>query len=226
MGVLTDMTISVLIADDHPIVLRGLKALIDGDTAFTVVATANEGAGAIEALRQAAPDIAVLDLNMPSISGLEVLALAQNEGMRTKIVILAAAASDGDIHAAVTGGVRGLLFKESAPQALMDCLHAVARGASWLPDEIGAVVGRETARLKRWQARASVLTQRELELVRFVSRGRSNKEIAFALQLSEGTVKVHLNNIFRKLEVATRTQLIALVGASRSEADRSAQRVN
>jgi DNA-binding NarL/FixJ family response regulator len=201
---------SVLIADDHPIVLGGLRALIDSDPDFHVVATAENGDEAAQKIAQFVPDLAVLDLNMPRQSGLEVLSRVGQAGLATQIVILAAAASDAQIHDIVGAGARGLLFKESAPRVLMDCLTAVVGGGVWLPPGTEQIVSRLEERSRAWQFRMRSLTGRELEVVRLVNSGCSNKEIAYTLQLSEGTVKVHLNNIFRKLNVSTRFELTSL----------------
>lgn len=201
---------SVLIADDHPIVLGGLRALIDSDPGFQVVATAENGEEALGKIEQFVPDLAVLDLNMPRQSGLEILSRVGQVGLTTQIVILAAAATDAQIHDIVGAGARGLLFKESAPRVLMDCLKIVAGGGVWLPPGTEQIVSRLQERSRAWQFRMQSLTSRELELVRLVNSGCSNKEIAYTLQLSEGTVKVHLNNIFRKLNVSTRFELTSL----------------
>ena len=200
---------TILIADDHPVVLSGLRALIDADPTFNVVATASDGAQAMDRIAQLAPDIAVLDFRMPLQSGLEVLGRIRVQNLRTRVVILAAAASDHDVHAIVTAGARGLLFKESAPQVLLECLDAVARGETWMPDGTDQIVARTAEQRDLWQSRLLSLTNREFEIVRLVNSGSSNKEIAYALQLREGTVKVHLYNIFRKLDVKTRAELVA-----------------
>ena len=201
------MVYSVLIADDHPILLGGLKALIDVDPDFDVVATAADGAQALEELRTIEPDVAILDLNMPLLNGLDVLGSAISPGLKTRFVILAAAVTDDDIHRLVTAGAKGLVFKEAAPQLLIDCLKTVVSGGTWYSDDIADIVSRQGKEKRLWQERFSSLTEREIEITRLASEGKSNKEIAYELQLVEGTVKVHLNNIFRKLHVATRAEL-------------------
>jgi DNA-binding NarL/FixJ family response regulator len=200
---------SVLIADDHPILLSGLKALIDADPDFNVVATAADGATALEKVRQIEPDVAVLDLNMPLRTGLDVLTQITASGLGTSVVVLAATASDDDIHRLVTAGAKGLVLKESAPQLLIACLRAVAAGQVWFSEEVPAIVSRQGEQKRLWRERFESLTEREIEVVRLANAGASNKEIAYALQLVEGTVKVHLNNIFRKLHVSTRAELLS-----------------
>jgi DNA-binding NarL/FixJ family response regulator len=204
------MTYSVLIADDHPVVLGGLAALIGESSTFHVVATATDGESALAELQRTSPDIAVLDLNMPVHNGLEVVRRAAALKLRSPIVILAAAASDAEIFALVTSGVAGIVFKDAAPQILRTCLESVLSGERWIPDDALAAVERQQAKNHLSQSRLSSLTQREIELLRLVQNARSNKEIAYALNLSEGTVKVHLNNMFRKLGVSSRAELVSL----------------
>lgn len=201
------MVHSVLIADDHPILLGGLKALIEADPDFEVVATAADGAAALEGLRKFEPTVAILDLNMPGRTGLEVLMHVRNMALRTDVVVLAATASDDDIHRIVTAGAKGLVLKEAAPQLLMQCLRAVVGGGTWYSEDIAGIVSRQGEEKRVWRERFESLTEREIEVVRLANAGCSNKEIAYELQLVEGTVKVHLNNIFRKLHVATRAEL-------------------
>lgn len=203
------MVHSVLIADDHPILLSGLKALIDADPDFNVVATAADGAAALDSVRAIEPDVAILDLNMPLRTGLEVLTQLTTMGVGTDVVVLAATASDDDIHRLVTAGAKGLVLKESAPQLLMQCLHTVVAGEVWFSDDIAGIVSRQGEEKRVWRERLESLTEREIEVVRLANAGASNKEIAYELQLVEGTVKVHLNNIFRKLHVSTRSELLA-----------------
>lgn len=203
------MVHSVLIADDHPILLSGLKALIDADPDFNVVATAADGAAALERIGQLEPDVAVLDLNMPLRTGLDVLTQVTAMRLGTDIVVLAATASDDDIHRLVTAGAKGLVLKESAPQLLIACLRAVVAGDVWFSEGIAGIVSRQGEEKRLWRERFDSLTDREIEVVRLANAGASNKEIAYELQLVEGTVKVHLNNIFRKLHVSTRTELLS-----------------
>ncbi len=213
------MTTTVAIADDHPIVLRGLSALIDADPDFEVVATSADGGLALEAIRTAIPDVAVLDLNMPRRSGLQVLQELRRLGLQTRAVVLAAAATDAEIYDLLAAGAAGLVFKEAATDNLLDCLRAVASGGKWLPvDRTEPAAVREAARRGKWRALSPQLTGREVEIIRLMLAGATNKSLAFRLQVSEGTTKVHLHNIFRKLSVGSRSELMELANGQTGEA--------
>jgi len=213
------MPTTVAIADDHPIVLRGLSALIEADPDFRVVATASQGVEALDAIVSTLPAIAVLDLNMPQRSGLEVLRELPRLGLPTRAVMLAAAATDAEIYDILDAGAAGLVFKEAATDQLLDCLRAVASGRQWLPVErTEGAAAREAARRGKWRRLSPQLTSREVEIVRLVIDGVTNKALAFRLQVSEGTTKVHLHNIFRKLEVGSRSELVQLAGGQAGEA--------
>jgi len=205
------MNIRVSIADDHPIVLKGLSALIASDPEFEVVATSTDGALALDAIRTLVPDIAILDLNMPERSGLAVLEELRDSALPTRAVVLAASATDAQIYDILAVGAAGLVFKETATESLLSCLRAVATGGRWLPTErTEPATLREMARRNKWRELSRSLTARELEIVQLVLSGTSNKNLAFRLQVSEGTAKVHLNNIFRKLRVGSRSELVEL----------------
>jgi DNA-binding NarL/FixJ family response regulator len=202
---------TILIADDHPIVLSGLSALIQSDPAFTVVGTATDGRAAVDKIEMLRPDIAVLDLNMPLLTGLEVLSALRHRGDNQKVILLAATLTDAEVFDASENGAAGILLKEMAPSTLMECLKVVSGGGRWLASEIvEAAISTETNRRDRWKLLSSRLTSREAEIVALIVRGLPNKEIAFALGISEGTTKVHLNNIFRKLGVISRPGLLAM----------------
>lgn len=209
------MTHTVVIADDHPIVLRGLKSLIDEHPDFAVAATATNGRDASDVIQTHAPSLAVLDLRMPQMTGLEVLADLRAAGLSTRVVLLAATASDFDIYQAIADGVAGLVLKEAAPDTLIDCLKVVSSGQTWFPhDIVDPAVAREATRRHQWEQLSRALTPREREIVDLIADGRSNKDLAFALGLSEGTVKVHINNIFRKLGASTRADVVRMALAN------------
>jgi two-component system nitrate/nitrite response regulator NarL len=206
------MTARVLLADDHPILLQGLRGLIERDGAFTVVGTASTGAEALEMLIELRPELAVLDLNMPLMSGLDVLRRQVQLRLTTRTVMLVASASDAEIVAALDNGAAAVLFKDEAPTSLIAVLQTLVDGKSWQPGEVVALaLARERGRQGRWRSLSAELTSREREVVESLRGGHPNKEIAHRLDLSEGTVKVHVHNIFRKLGVTTRNELVALI---------------
>ena len=202
------MAIRVVLADDHPIVLHGLQRLFERHVDIQVVASCADGTAAIEAVRAEHPDVLVLDLRMPGQSGLDVLRTMAAEQMACKSVILTAAVRDSDVTEAVKLGATGLVLKESPPETLVDCVRSVYRGEPYFEQE---TAGAFTAVLDRESATAGgseLLTPRELEIVRMVAQGLRNRVIAERLSISEGTVKVHLHNIYEKLKVDGRLELV------------------
>jgi two-component system nitrate/nitrite response regulator NarL len=208
--------LSLIIADDHPVVLQGLIALLREHRGFKVVASCPDGAECIKAIREFLPDLALLDINMPNLNGLQVLKAATAERLSTRIVFLAATPNDREIVAAVAGGAFGIMLKESAPDTLINCLRAVAAGHRWLPAELvdGA---RERVRMVRAQFANvdAALTQREREVMLLVADGLSNKAVGRRLNVSEGTVKLHLHSIYQKVAVNNRTALAKFAGQYR-----------
>ena len=211
-------SIRVVLADDHPVVLQGLSSLLRAEGNFEVLATLPNGAAALKAIRDFGPDVAVLDLSMPEMTGIEVLNAVTAEGLVTKVIILTAEAGDSQVLAAVAGGVRGIMLKDAAPDALAQCIRHVAEGGRWLPhDLVDEALSRESGRRTQADRLGSSLTVREREVVLLVAEGLSNKEVARKLKVSEGTVKIHLHNIYQKLEVTNRTALAAMALAHREQ---------
>src|SRR5436190_4958847 len=210
-------TITVIIADDHPVVLHGLAELLQATPDVKVTAVCTGGAAAIEAVRKAKPNIAVLDMSMPAVDGLQVLSNITANGYSTKVIFLTATASDAQILAAIAGGAKGIVLKEAASDELIDCIRAVAAGNNWFPAEVvEAAFERETGR-RSVSKRLSKLTSRERQVIIMAAEGLSNKVIAKRLSVSEATVKIHLHNVYRKIGVANRTALAALAITHRDE---------
>ncbi len=202
------MPITLVLADDHPIVLEGLQQLLSLELDFTVLAKCADGEAALAAVRRHRPDILVLDLQMPGTNGLAVLRALQSEALPTRVVVLTASLGADDALEAVRLGARGLVLKELAPHLLVQCIRKVAAGGEWL--ERGAISKAMDKLLRREaavQAAAGLLTARELEIVRLVAKGRRNKEIARDLAITDGTVKVHLYHVYQKLGVDSRIAL-------------------
>jgi DNA-binding NarL/FixJ family response regulator len=203
------VSIRLVVADDHPIVLHGLQQLFARHSDFTVIAACPDGASAVDAVRTHRPDILVLDLRMSPMNGFDVLRALARERLQPRTVLLTAAITDDEIVEAMHLGAMGLVLKEASPDALLDCVRRVDRGEQWI--ERDTVTQAFKSVLKRESAALTVstpLTPRELEIVRMVAHGLRNKAIAERLSISEGTVKVHLHNIYEKLGVDGRLELV------------------
>jgi DNA-binding NarL/FixJ family response regulator len=200
--------IRLVLADDHPIVLAGLEQLLSLERDFAILARCANGEQAIDAVRRHRPDVLVLDLQMPQKDGLAVLKELHGEPLPTRVVVLTASLGAQDVLDAVRLGARGIVLKEMAPHLLVQCIRAVHAGEQWLErtsltQALNKLMTREAAA----QNAASLLTPRELELVRLVTQGLRNKEIARRLAITEGTVKIHLHNIYEKAGVDSRIAL-------------------
>ncbi len=207
--------IDVVLADDHPLLLKGLCELVNAEPGFTVTGTAGDGLSVISLIEQLRPNIAVLDLTMPEISGLGVLKRLARQPHPPKVVFLTAMIGDDQVLEAMAAGVSGIILKETAPEALIDCLREVAAGRKWLTSEmIQAAVSHRTNR-EQQDASISSLTPRERQIAELVCEGRPNKVIARMIGVSAGTVRIHLHNIYVKLQITNRTALAALLLGSR-----------
>ena len=205
------MSTSIVIADDHPVVLHGLASLIEADPEFSVVGRCEDGIAALAAIRETRPNLAVLDLNMPGMTGREVLAAIVREQLGTRVVLLTAAASDAELYDTIDAGAAGVVVKDTGIETLLTCLRTIAAGGVWLPDDVvGPAMDRETTRRDEWRELSAELTARELEIVRLVLQGSTTKEISFRINITIGTTKVHMSNIFRKLKISSRGELYRL----------------
>jgi DNA-binding NarL/FixJ family response regulator len=203
------MTIRIVVADDHPFVLEGVVRLLERETDMEIVARCASGEAALQALRTLHPDVIVLDLNMPSVSGMDVLRGAAEEGLQPRVVLLTADFDEDRLVEAVRLGVRGVLIKDSAPDLLVRAIRTVHGGGQWLEPHLAALtLDRLLAREAAKQKSPHPLSRREIELVRLVAQGLRNKEVAFRLGITEGTVKIHLHRIFEKLDVTNRIELV------------------
>jgi len=201
--------ITVVLADDHPLMLRGLQGLLSSEVDFQVVAECVNGEEALRSIRIYQPDLAVVDLSMPQRDGLSVSRELNREKLRTRIVLLAASIDQHQMVEAHRLGVRGVVLKEMAPRLLLQCLRKVYAGELWIERR---AVARALDTLLQREAGAreigSILPTREAEIARLVACGLRNRPIAQRLLVSEATVKTHLHNIYDKLNVESRGQLI------------------
>jgi two-component system, NarL family, nitrate/nitrite response regulator NarL len=202
---------SVVIADRHPVVLQGLTKLLGAQSGFKVVACCSDGTNCIEAIRSLVPDIAILDISMPGLSGLEILAIANSESLRTRLVLFAASVEEHELVMSAAAGGYGVILKDVAPEILVQSLRQVAAGQRLLPGlSSDQAVPREQGNVAIRENVLAVLTDRERQIMRLVSEGLSNKAIGRRLNIADGTIKVHLHNIYQKLEINNRTVLAAL----------------
>ena len=202
------MPITLVIADDHPLILDAMENLFRLEKDFKVVARCLEGDEALKAVRRHQPDILVLDIQMPAKDGFVVLREMRKEKLPTRVVVLTATLNEEGLTEAVRLGVRGLVLKELAPKLLVQCIRQVHAGALWLEKRLVTsalekLLQRETTRNDIAQA----LSPREIEIIKQVAAGLRNIDIGKKLFISEGTVKMHLHNIYQKLGVDSRTKL-------------------
>ncbi len=201
--------IRVVLVDDHPIVLQGLRLLFERQAGFTVLASCTDADAALETLRTERPDVLVLDLRMPGRSGLDVLRTMAEEQIACRAVLLTANIADAELVEAMKLGVTGVVLKESPPDALIECVRHVHDGRQWIDRDMASRALRSVLqRQEQAEQAAEVLTPRELDIVRMICEGRRNRKIAEGLSISEGTVKVHLHNIYEKLGLEGRMELV------------------
>lgn len=203
------MTTRVVVADDHPLLLEALAALLRGSGGFDVVEATSSGHRALKLVGTLQPDIAVLDVSMPDIGGMDILRAAAGNRWPVKIVFLSATMTGKQIAEAMELGVRGIMLKESATDDLLHCLVRVAGGHTWIPEELVARAEQDNS--KDTASLIDALTRREREIAELVCQGLSNRAIAGQLGSAEGTVSIHLHNIYRKLSISSRTSLAALL---------------
>ena len=194
----------LLLADDHPMIRTAIEVLLR-DTAYEIVGATASGEETLGALDKAAPDILLLDLQMPDGTGMDVLRQLRSKGGGPRVVILTAAIDDSSLLEARSLGVSGMVLKSSDPAYIIECLDRVSRGGQWIDPELAERV-QELSDAYGSSGRPT-LAPRERQLVRFVSQGMRNREIAKQLGVTEGTVKVYLHAVFDKLRVSNRTEL-------------------
>jgi two-component system NarL family response regulator len=199
---LSDPKSRILLVDDHAVVREGLVSLLQRQSDLQVVAEAADGASAIRLYRQHRPDLVVLDLRLPDMDGAEVTAAIRAEFPQARLLVLSSFDGDEDIYRALKAGARAYVLKDSTREELLAAVRTVAAGQRSLS---AAVAERLAERVT-----GSELTARELAVLRQIVSGRSNKQIASALSISEGTVKTHVKSILAKMGVEDRTEAAVL----------------
>ena len=202
------MAVRLVLADDHPIVLHGLTQLFERQDGFDVVASCPGADLTIDAVRTHRPDLLVLDLRMPERNGLDVLRALAGESLTCRTVLLTATIGQEEVIEAVKLGVSGVVLKESPPDTLLECVRRVSRGEQWIdPGTLTRAFSLLATQGDPAEAKQP-LTAREVEIVRMIAQGWRNRTIAERLSISQGTVKVHLHNIYGKLGVDGRLALL------------------
>lgn len=204
---MTDTKIRILIVDDHRVVRVGLRAIIDAEPDMEVVAEAGDGPAALAAHAEHKPDITLLDLRLPGMSGPEIITELRKRDPEATVIVLTSYDADEDVYRAVQAGARGYLLKGTLPDGVLEAaIRKVHAGQRLIAPEAAA---RLADRLT-----SPSLTPREVAVLELVAKGKSNKEIGTVLSLAEGTVKTHLKRIYEKLGVSDRTEA-ALVAVQR-----------
>jgi NarL family two-component system response regulator LiaR len=198
--------IRILIADDHAVVREGLRSFIQIKPDLEVVGEAADGIEVVEKARHLEPDIILLDIVMPRQDGIQAIEQLQQEGSQARILVITSFAEDDLIFPAIKAGALGYLLKDSTPQELIHAIHTVNSGESTLHPTVARKLIEELKRKPELPLTEEPLTERELEVLRLLARGYSNREIAGQLHLSERTVGKYTGNILGKLHLANRTQ--------------------
>lgn len=195
--------ISVVIADDHPVVREGLAAIFKSQDDIKVVADATNGEEALEICNRHFPDVLLLDLRMPRKDGLQVMAeLGSRAAFRPRVIVMTTYDSEDDIRRSVKSGAKGYLVKDAAPQQIRESVRRVAAGGSVLSRNLAAKLAESIARPR--------LSKRERQVLKYLANGRSNKEIAQVFYISEHTAKAHVRAIMGKLDADSRAEVIAI----------------
>jgi DNA-binding NarL/FixJ family response regulator len=194
--------VKVLTADDHPLIRDGLAAVIGAQPDMAVVGEASNGEEALEQYRELRPDVMLMDLRMPVMDGLTAIRAIVAEFPGARIVALTTYDGDEDIHRALEAGAKGYLLKDMLRTEVLHAIRAVHRGQRVIPAPVAARLAEYTPRVE--------LTEREVEVLRLVAKGFSNRQIGELLGRTEGTVKVHIKNILEKLDADDRTEAVTV----------------
>ena len=195
--------IRIVLADDHALVLEGLRALLSAEPDLSVIATATDGERLLDAIRRFKPDVAAMDLQMPYMDGLTCLRHIRTENLPERVLVISAFGDAQSMRAAVEGGADGFALKTDSPEMTIAAIRQVAAGKMVFPDAA-----------RRWLVKPSkngpnALTEREEAVLALLAEGKSNSQIGAALGLSENTIKFHLRNLYNKLGVTNRTEAAA-----------------
>lgn len=208
-------SVKVLVVDDHALFRRGITAVLANQEGLEVVGEAADGLEAVKKAKEIAPDVILMDLMMPRLSGLEATKVLQTQVPQSKILVLTVSDSEADLFAAIRFGARGYILKNIEPEELIQSIFHIAQGGVIVSPLVATKLLNEFKKLgdetekKVGEAADGVLSPREGEVLQFLAQGATNKQIADSLVISENTVKTHLRNIMEKLHLANRSQAAA-----------------
>ncbi|MEJ6077775.1 two-component system response regulator NarL [Vibrio sp. 1-Bac 57] len=200
---------TVIVVDDHPLMRKGITQLLSIDPNFVVIDEATNGIEAVSMVKKQHPDMVLLDLNMKAVSGLETLKALRNDGITSKIVMLTVSDAKQDVISLINQGADGYLLKDTDPERLLENLYDIKQGKLVVSDDLRPYLDCLDQE-NNIRDKLSSLTRRESQIMQEISRGLSNKEISENLNISEGTVKVHVKSLLKKLGIKSRVEAAVL----------------
>jgi len=203
---MSETMIKILIVDDHAVVRKGIRALLATETDLEVIGEAVDGEQAVTLYQELNPDLLLLDLIMPKVNGIEVIKKIKGDHPQAKILVLTSFAADDQVFPAIKAGALGYLLKDTEPDDLIDAIHQVYMGESSLSPTVARKVLEEVFHPAQKPLSPDPLTNREVDVLQVLAKGKSNRDIAGELSISETTVRTHVSNILGKLHLASRTE--------------------
>ncbi|NMT62051.1 two-component system response regulator NarL [Marinobacter orientalis] len=207
---MADSPASILLIDDHPLLRQGIKQLIEMEDDMQVVGEASNAADGIRLAQQLEPDLVLMDLNMPEMNGIEALKKLREESISSRIIMFTVSDHEDDVVAALRAGADGYLLKDMEPDDMIQQLHQAAVGKMVISDRLTALLAQALRSQKPQQAARpdfDSLTPREKDILRLIAEGLSNKMIGRKLDISDGTVKVHVKHLLKKLSLRSRVEV-------------------
>lgn len=198
--------IRILIVDDHIVVRKGIRALLATESGMDVIGEAENGSQAVEMYDELTPDLLLLDLLMPKMTGIQAIKKIREKHPDAKILVLTSFAADDQVFPAIKAGALGYLLKDTDPEDLVNAINQVYQGESFLSPAIARKVLEEVFQSSGKPLSPDPLTKREIEVLQVLAKGKSNRDIASILSISETTVRTHVSNILSKLHLASRTE--------------------
>lgn len=203
---MSETMIKILIVDDHAVVRKGIRALLATETDLEVIGEAVDGEQAVALYQELKPDLLLLDLIMPKVNGIEVIKKIKGDHPQAKILVLTSFAADDQVFPAIKAGALGYLLKDTEPDDLINAIHQVYLGESSLSPTVARKVLEEVFHPAQKPLSPDPLTNREVDVLLVLAKGKSNRDIAEELSISETTVRTHVSNILGKLHLASRTE--------------------